>query len=599
MTSQTPGEQPARVGLALSGGGFRASLFHIGVLARLADLDLLREVQVISTVSGGSIIGALYYLHVRRLLQSKPDCDIKPGDYVAIVAEIQHSFPLAIRQNLRMRTFADLQKNLRMYRRDYSRSDRMAELYEEHLYAPLVEPAALQNGRVALPQLTIQPPDEPPGFHPFVDGGSGTAPNDRRGSKVPVLVVNATTLNTGHNFQFTATWLGEPDNRLDQGNLDHNLRLRRAYYLRDAVEDKYRALPLGVAVAASAAVPGIFPPLALTDLYPDLTPQLVDGGVHDNQGIEGLLDLRCTHLIVSDACGQMRDASEPETRTPAVLKRSNDTLMDRVREAQFVAASALQRHGEIAHLCFFHMKQDMQQPALTWIGGADKPGQVEAVHGRTAYGVDRQTQEALARLRTDLDAFTEVESTALMADGYLIARHCLDDGLRKGLGHSTAPARTHEWPFLAIEPYLRDREVDPAFLSQLEIGAATVGKSLRLLRWLRVLAAAGSGAAALALLTALLASRGGGVLYAGLVGIAVLLGAAVAYRWGWRLLQAVGSRVPTRLSELLVSPVGALLALAVIGHLRTLTVLRLRCGALAALRRPQRTSTPPADRQAA
>lgn len=32
-----------KLGLALSGGGFRASLFHIGVLARLAERDLLRE----------------------------------------------------------------------------------------------------------------------------------------------------------------------------------------------------------------------------------------------------------------------------------------------------------------------------------------------------------------------------------------------------------------------------------------------------------------------------------------------------------------------------------------------------------------------------
>ena len=46
-------------GLALSGGGFRASFFHLGVLARLAEMDLLRRVEVISTVSGGSIIGAL------------------------------------------------------------------------------------------------------------------------------------------------------------------------------------------------------------------------------------------------------------------------------------------------------------------------------------------------------------------------------------------------------------------------------------------------------------------------------------------------------------------------------------------------------------
>lgn len=51
-----------KLGLALSGGGFRASFFHLGVLARLAEEGLLRQVEVISTVSGGSIIGAAYYV---------------------------------------------------------------------------------------------------------------------------------------------------------------------------------------------------------------------------------------------------------------------------------------------------------------------------------------------------------------------------------------------------------------------------------------------------------------------------------------------------------------------------------------------------------
>ncbi|MFY9941517.1 MAG: tetratricopeptide repeat-containing protein, partial [Desulfobacterales bacterium] len=37
-----------KVGLALSGGGFRASLFHLGVLARLAEMDVLRSVEVLS-----------------------------------------------------------------------------------------------------------------------------------------------------------------------------------------------------------------------------------------------------------------------------------------------------------------------------------------------------------------------------------------------------------------------------------------------------------------------------------------------------------------------------------------------------------------------
>src|ERR1043165_610993 len=71
-----PEGQTRRLGMALSGGGFRAAFFHIGILAQMARLGLLRHVEVISTVSGGSIIGALYYLYLKRLLESKPDADI-------------------------------------------------------------------------------------------------------------------------------------------------------------------------------------------------------------------------------------------------------------------------------------------------------------------------------------------------------------------------------------------------------------------------------------------------------------------------------------------------------------------------------------------
>jgi len=61
-------EIAGKVGLALPGGEFRASFFHIGVLARLAELDFLRHVEVLSCVSGGSIVGAQYYLELRNLL---------------------------------------------------------------------------------------------------------------------------------------------------------------------------------------------------------------------------------------------------------------------------------------------------------------------------------------------------------------------------------------------------------------------------------------------------------------------------------------------------------------------------------------------------
>ena len=49
-----------RIGLALSGGGSRAIAFHLGCMRALNDLGVLNKVEVLSTVSGGSVIGAIY-----------------------------------------------------------------------------------------------------------------------------------------------------------------------------------------------------------------------------------------------------------------------------------------------------------------------------------------------------------------------------------------------------------------------------------------------------------------------------------------------------------------------------------------------------------
>ena len=43
-------------GLALSGGGYRASLFHLGVTRRLHELGVLQDITRLSSVSGGSIL---------------------------------------------------------------------------------------------------------------------------------------------------------------------------------------------------------------------------------------------------------------------------------------------------------------------------------------------------------------------------------------------------------------------------------------------------------------------------------------------------------------------------------------------------------------
>lgn len=52
-----------RIGLALSGGGSRAIAFHLGCLRALKRLGLLDHVAILSTVSGGSVIGAYFHAH--------------------------------------------------------------------------------------------------------------------------------------------------------------------------------------------------------------------------------------------------------------------------------------------------------------------------------------------------------------------------------------------------------------------------------------------------------------------------------------------------------------------------------------------------------
>lgn len=47
-----------RIGLALSGGGFRAAAYHLGTFRKLKNLGLLDKIDLFSCVSGGSIAGA-------------------------------------------------------------------------------------------------------------------------------------------------------------------------------------------------------------------------------------------------------------------------------------------------------------------------------------------------------------------------------------------------------------------------------------------------------------------------------------------------------------------------------------------------------------
>jgi NTE family protein len=56
---ETPEQPEERIALCLSGGGYRAMLFHLGALWRLNDAGMLPELKRISSVSGGSITAAV------------------------------------------------------------------------------------------------------------------------------------------------------------------------------------------------------------------------------------------------------------------------------------------------------------------------------------------------------------------------------------------------------------------------------------------------------------------------------------------------------------------------------------------------------------
>src|SRR6185436_8118292 len=154
---------------------------------------------------------------------------------------------------------------------NYTRTERVGELYESEIFSRIdgVNPPLYLN------KLFIKPKGAPTDLAPKTD-------NWRRSAKVPMLVLNATTLNTGHNWQFTASWMGESPASVQK--VDGNYRLRRMYYKEDGDKKYRRVMRLGHAVAASSCVPGMFEPLALPNLFENKVIRLVDGGVHDNQG---------------------------------------------------------------------------------------------------------------------------------------------------------------------------------------------------------------------------------------------------------------------------------------------------------------------------
>ncbi|MGH9755145.1 MAG: patatin-like phospholipase family protein, partial [Blastocatellia bacterium] len=466
-----------KIGLALSGGGFRAALYHIGALAKLAELDLLRKVEALSCVSGGSIVGAHYYLEVRRLMHEKADREITKDDYVEVVKRVERDFLAGVQTNIRMSVVANPIVNLRMiFSSNYSRTTRLGELYEERIFS-LVEDGEGTEPRW-LNDLKIQPKSW------SKDGLENFNPKDhnwRRAAKAPVLILNATTLNTGHNWQFTATWMGEPPSPIDS-EVDGNYRLRRMYY--DQAPEGHRRVRLGHAVAASSCVPALFEPLALANLYEGLVVRLVDGGVYDNQGTASLIDQGCNILLVSDASGQMNTENDPGAGLLAVPLRTNSVLQARVRVAQYRELSAQRRASTLRGLMFVHLKKDLPVKPMDWIDCPDPQDSLGPDTPVTKYGINKNAQERLAAIRTDLDSFSDAEARALMISGYRMTEFEIERSLPE---FYSPDAATEDWQFMKLDKPLRQDQVPAPLFKLLKVAASLAFKIWKLSRLLRAI----------------------------------------------------------------------------------------------------------------
>jgi predicted acylesterase/phospholipase RssA len=362
--------EPGHIGLALSGGGFRASLFHLGVIRRLEELGIMENVSVVSAVSGGSIIAAFYLSEMEKQLRADR-LEGRPSDRVVLFENIAEKFLKAVDHNLRTRALIYTPRfhPIRFVKTLVSqvfRSSARAELIQAEYDTFFFSGDTMDQLPVERAEMALAKPGRAcvGGDEPFYG---------------PRLLLNTTSLLTGERRTFSRdTSSGIKDLKTSDKNV----------------------LPLSRVVGASSGVPVLFPP---TSILGDL---LVDGGISDNQGIEGLLDEAngCNVILVSDASGQMPVKHMLTPSATSVYGRVNEIFQFQIRNKLL---KQLQSWGEDPakgprRFAFIHLLINLKSR--------------KGMPARVSTSI----LPALGRIRTDLDQFSPVESEALMYHGYTL-----------------------------------------------------------------------------------------------------------------------------------------------------------------------------------
>ena len=282
-----------RIALALSGGGFRATVFHLGVLARLAEEDQLENVTYLSTVSGGSLcVGLVYALNKFRWPTSKEYKDkvLPQARNIMITKDLQGA--MIARALFRIFEITD------------SRADDLSELLQESW-----------GINIALKDLP----------------------------EMPRWMINATCYETGKNWRFERFRMGD---YIFGYTDDMDVPLSDALAASAGFPGLIGPLTLEtskrnwfqyVTRSQDPTAAGSEQTEETTSIQPAYSPvHLWDGGVYDNYGLEGLHDFATgwrkdiDFLIVSDASGQ----SKPQIYQPglkALERIVTGIMMDQIR----------------------------------------------------------------------------------------------------------------------------------------------------------------------------------------------------------------------------------------------------------------------------
>jgi NTE family protein len=260
------------VALCLSGGGYRAMIFHVGVLWRLYETGVLQTVARISSVSGGSITAGLLALKWSELMRG-PAPNIQ-------------TFKKEVVEPLRSlgRTTIDVKAAILGLILPGRVSDRVAAAYESHLFGP----ATLQDL-----------PDN------------------------PRFVFNATNVQSGALWRFMKPYMR--DYRVGEV-LKPTVKLSKAVAASSAFPPVLSPVELELEETA-------FSPKSGSDLQrPPYTTRVIlaDGGVYDNLGLETAWK-RYRTILVSDAGGKLQAEPEPKSDWGRHAYRVLDLVDNQVR----------------------------------------------------------------------------------------------------------------------------------------------------------------------------------------------------------------------------------------------------------------------------